>query len=320
MRVGIDIGGTKTEAVLLDADGQVVHTVKVPTGHGREQVLSTAVGVARELAARFEGDVTDFASIGVGIPGLVNPSAGRIEHAVNLGLVEWEMGGELGEKLGVPVTLENDVNAAALGVHRVLEQEHRRSPADSSSLAYLNLGTGLAAGIVVDGHLWRGATGVAGEIGHIPIDPSGVVCSCGQRGCLETISSGSSIIRQWSSGGGRALDENPSVDGSPVRTMMEAAHAGDPLAEDIRDRLFEGVATAVRLLTLSVDAHRVVLGGGVTNIGDPLLHGVRRVLRQRAESSPFLGSLALDSRVHLVPDSSPIAAIGAALIGEPQYG
>jgi predicted NBD/HSP70 family sugar kinase len=171
-------------------------------------------------------------------------------------------------------------------------------------MAYLNLGTGLAAGIVADGRLWRGASGIAGEIGHIPVDPAGALCPCGQRGCLETVASGSGVARMW-----------PTEDPLPARALFAAAAAGDPEAQAVTLTLAEGIAAAVRILVLTVDVDAVVIGGGLSHIGRPLLDAVEGVLSRWAESSPFLASLALAERVRVVPEGSPVAALGAALIG-----
>jgi predicted NBD/HSP70 family sugar kinase len=114
-------------------------------------------------------------------------------------------------------------------------------------MAYLNLGTGLAAGLVLGGRLWRGSRGVAGEIGHIPVDPAGPLCPCGQRGCLELMASGSAVARQW-----------PPDEPKPVRALFAAADAGDALAIEVRARLVDNVAAAVRLLVLTVDVDDVV--------------------------------------------------------------
>ena len=203
-----------------------------------------------------------------------------------------------GDRLGVPVHLENDVNAAALGAFSLLG----RTPANS--MAYLNLGTGLAAGLVLEGRLWRGSGGVAGEIGHIPVDPAGPVCRCGQRGCLELMASGSAVARLW-----------PTDDPNPVRSLFDAADAGDARARSVRELLVANVATAVRLLVLTVDVDDVVIGGGLTSLGAALLDEVRRVLQRWESDSEFLVSLRLPERVTLVPAGTNAAAIGAALIG-----
>ncbi|MEO8094835.1 MAG: ROK family protein, partial [Pseudolysinimonas sp.] len=183
LRVGIDIGGTKTDAVAIDTDGHVVHELHIATGFGAESVLATAVAAVEGLARAAGRTPETFVSIGIGIPGAVDVASGRVEHAVNLGLSGLDLGTELAARLGRAVRVENDVNAAALGAFSLLGRT------STQSMAYLNLGTGLAAGLVLGGRLWRGSRGVAGEIGHIPVDPAGPLCPCGQRGCLELMAS-----------------------------------------------------------------------------------------------------------------------------------
>ncbi|QEO09329.1 ROK family protein [Protaetiibacter larvae] len=301
MRVGIDIGGTKTDAVAIGEDGRIAHTLRLPTGFGADVVLRTAVSAVHELSRASDTPVAEITSIGIGIPGAVDPATGRVSHAVNLGLEDLELGAQLHESLGREVRVENDVNAAALGAFHLLD----RSPAQS--MAYLNLGTGLAAGLVVGGRLWRGVRGVAGEIGHIPVDPVGPVCACGQRGCLELYASGSAVARQW-----------PSTDLLPVRALFTAAASGDPAAVAVRGRLLEGVAEAVRILVLAVDVDDVVIGGGISRLGDELLDGVRAVIAGWETHSPFVTSLALGERLQLLPADFPAAAVGAAFVGDPE--
>ena len=299
MRVGLDIGGTKTDAVVIAEDGAIAHRVRLPTGFGADAVLTTAEDAVDQLAQLAHVSASAFASIGIGIPGAVDNATGTVSHAVNLGLEGLALGAELGARVGRTVRVENDVNAASLGAYSLL------GGADGlRSLAYLNLGTGLAAGLVLDGRLWRGSRGVAGEIGHIPVEPDGAECNCGQRGCLETVASGSAIARQW-----------PTDDPNPVRALFSAADSGDPAAIDVRDRLVQNVAVAVRILVLSVDPDLVVIGGGVSSIGAELLDGVRGVLASWSERSPFLRMQQLESRVRIMPREFPAAAVGAALVG-----
>ena len=297
MRIGIDIGGTKTDAVLIDPDGIVVERIRLPTGFGPGAVVETAVSaVTRLLALR---PATAEYSIGVGIPGTVDSATGHVSHAVNLGVDSLALAAALRSRLATTVRVENDVNAAAMGAYSLLAAtEH------PSSMAYLNLGTGLAAGLVLNGSLWRGSLGAAGEIGHIPIDPLGALCPCGQRGCLETVASGSAIARQW-----------PTADHRPAQSLFAAATSGDSRAIEIRDRFIEAIASAVRLLVLTVDVDVVVIGGGLSNLGPPLLHAVQGVLEQWQGTSPFIASLDLARRVRLLPEGFPAAVVGAALVG-----
>ncbi|MES2867884.1 MAG: ROK family protein, partial [Actinomycetota bacterium] len=199
-------------------------------------------------------------------------------------------------RLGVPVVVENDVKAAALGAAALR--------GESASMAYLNLGTGVAAGIVIDGAIWRGSRGTAGEVGHISVDPNGRVCSCGQRGCIETLCGGGALARAWGRPGSL-----------PVRDIFDAADRGDGDALRLRADLFRGAAAAVRVLVLSADVESVVIGGGLTALGDRVGDGIRNALITDAKGSPFLRSLHLDERIELLPSGSPAAALGAALVG-----
>jgi len=296
LSIGIDIGGTKTAAVALAEDGTVAAEHRLATGFGAEAVLASAETAARALATDLGVSPAEFTTIGVGIPGAVDRASGRVAHAVNLGLEDLDLGGELGARLGRPVRIENDVNAAALGAWQALGGGH------AESMAYLNLGTGLAAGLVLGGRLWRGSRGVAGEIGHIPVDPAGPLCPCGQRGCLELTASGSGLARAWPGG-------------DSVRELHVAATGGDSAALGVWTGFVEHVAASVRLLVLAVDPDRVVIGGGLSSLGDELLGAVREVLGDWAASSPFLAMLDLPSRVEVLPRDFPAAAVGAALVG-----
>lgn len=296
IRVGLDVGGTKIDAVAVTEAGEIAARVRRPTGWGEDAVLESVLGVVAELALSAELSPADVESVGVGIPGLVDADVGRVLHAVNLGVESLDLADRASARLGVPVRVENDVKAAALGA-AVLRGV-------VGSMAYLNLGTGVAAGIVVDGSIWRGSRGTAGEVGHLSVDPAGRRCGCGQRGCIETFCGGGALARAW--------DRPGSL---PVRDILDAADAGDERALALRADLFHGTAAAVRALVLSADVERVVIGGGLTALGDRLESGVRAALRAGAQASAFMRSLHLDDRIELLPAGSPAAAFGAALVG-----
>ncbi|BDZ55632.1 hypothetical protein GCM10025870_27050 [Agromyces marinus] len=156
MRLGIDIGGTKTAAVAVHADGGLSEQVRMPTGFGAEQVVATALETVERMARITGVETSSFSSIGIGIPGSVDSSTGRVTHAVNLGLEGLDLGARLADILGVGVRVENDVNAAALGAHHLLGADGGVRP---QAMAYVNFGTGLAAGIVLGGSLLRGGAG-----------------------------------------------------------------------------------------------------------------------------------------------------------------
>lgn len=323
--VGLDIGGTKILGALLDPDGEVVATVRRSTVHGAEGLVAGAAQAVRDVAAAGGVELAALAGVGLGIPGIVDHRSGTVKHAVNLGVHDDEL--PLAELLsaqvgGVPVVVENDLNVAAVGAAHVLERavdpaegsgaagvanvsDVGGEPAEHEDLAFLALGTGLASGLVLDGELRRGASGAAGEIGHIPVDPLGPECPCGQRGCLERFASGKALEAAW-----------PARHGKPAPVeLFEAARAGDQEALVVRDRFADAVASAVRLLVLTTDVRHVVLGGGVAQLGEELLDVVQDALREQAKVSPFLGSLRLAERVRLAPTHVPVAAVGAAVLG-----
>ena len=302
LRVGLDVGGSKVLGVLVDglATGvEVRRTLRLATDHGTEGVVGTAAEVVRRLCAEEGVAPGDLAGIGLGLPGVVDPRTGTVSHAVNLriDLAEVPVGRLLAERLGVagrvPVTVENDLNAAALGAAEVTGH---------ADMALLALGTGLAAGLVLDGRVRRGAAGAAGEIGHLTYRADGPACACGQRGCIEVYASGAALDAAWPD------PERP----GPV-ALFEAADAGDPQAVRVRDTFADAVASAVRVLVLALDVKHVLLAGGVARLGEPLLRAVRDAVGRQAAASPFLTSLDLPGRLELVPDAVPVGAVGAAI-------
>lgn len=292
--VGLDIGGTKTHGVVLADDGSILAQVRKSTRPGAEGVLDTAERVFGALGREIGGRLT--CNVGVGVPGLVDVERGMLRHAVNLDVNgdDLPLRDLLAERLGVPVVVENDVNAAALAARALVAVD---------DVVYLSLGTGLAAGLVLDGRLRRGEHGAAGEIGHLPVDPGGTVCGCGQVGCLETIASGRALAVAW-----------PTPAGPSAADLFAAAADGDVKAVAVRDRFCWGVASAIRALCLTIDPERIVLGGGVVEVGEPLREQVVLQLRALGEGSPFLASLGLADRLSMVPPHYPVAAVGAALV------
>ncbi len=296
MRLGLDVGGTKTDAVALAPSGTIVARVRLATGWGPDAVIQTILAAITAVQTEARIGPEGVSSIGIGIPGQVEPGSGRVEHAVNLGVERLELVDAIAPVCGVDVRVENDVKAAALGAAAL-----RSVP---GSMGYLNLGTGVAAAIVSGGTLWRGARGAAGEIGHLSVDPAGPACRCGQRGCIEAFAGGAALAQRWARPGDL-----------PIRDVFDAAEAGDAHARTLRAELARGVAAGIRVLVLTADVDSVVLGGGISALGDRLLHDVTAELDASACDSAFLRSLQLSKRVELLPLDAPAAALGAALLG-----
>lgn len=296
--LGIDIGGTKTQGIVLDGQARVIADRRRRTATGPAGVIATALAVARDCLQLAGVRQEHLGSVGVGIPGRVDYRTGVVSTAVNLGIGRLELGSALSAELGVPVQVDNDVKATALGAADYLR-------AGDADLTYLNLGTGVASATLIGGRLVRGDDNLAGEIGHVPIDPGAGRCACGQRGCIEVLAGGAQIAGRLAALGS----------GLTLRTLVSAAEAGDPAADDEVRRIAEAIATAVQLLVLAHGSTRVALGGGVVHTAPGLVEQSRRALDRRAEHSPFLRSLELSARITLVPAAHPLAAIGAALVG-----
>lgn len=309
MRLGIDIGGTKTAAAIIDDDGALVGLRSAPSGYGPEAVIAVAASLARQSLAVAAVAGQGSMPIGACMPGLVDPSTGVVRHAVNLGIDHLDLAGGLGSELGQNIAVENDVKAAALGAHHLIGRQDgtydepiAHSAGHRGTLAYLNIGTGLAAALVRDGQLLRGADGSLGEIGHVPMGGD-VWCGCGQRGCLETMVSGSALARMWS------LPSNP----------FDAAASRDAEATAACARLCAGLFLAVQLLVLTTGADRIVLGGGLTSYGRHLEAGLHDEINRRARRSNFVAALSLARRVELLPADMPVAVVGAALLPRPVH-
>ena len=291
MRIGIDIGGTKIEAVAIDDRLDVLASFRGPVRPGPDGVTAGTLEAVDEVSRR-AGRRAE--SIGIGVPGAIR--RGVVHHARNLSIESLDLGSAVSAATATSVQVANDVNAAAIGVWAL-------RGGVSNAFAYLNLGTGLAAGLVLDGHVWEGARGLAGEIGYLSVDPHGPDHVDGLAGTLEGYASGSGVVAQWCVEGATAID------------VFLAADAGDPRAVTIRDGVYFGAASAVRALALVFGADTVVLGGGLTGLGQSLLDGMAEHFDAWAEASPLMASLELGAITHLVDDERPAHAIGAAIIG-----
>jgi glucokinase len=296
--IGVDIGGTSTRAGVVDANGKVIALVTIPSGRGADGVVATACVAVQDVARLAGVGLDEVDVVGVGIPGTVDPGRGSVHHAVNLGIGRdvVELGARLGAELGAPIHVENDVRAAALGADWYVANEGRAV----DDLAYLSVGTGIAAGYVEGGRVRRGSRFVAGEIGHIPIDPRGPNCVCGQVGCLEAIASGAAIERLW-----------PTTDGSPAVALHQAAVAGDPAAGLIWDAVIVALGRAVLMLTLTWDPDLLVISGGVATLGPTLHDAIAQQLARDGQRGAFLRSLDVGGRLRVIEPSVPLGPMGA---------
>ena len=297
--IGIDVGGTHIDAALVDPSGHIVQQRETPTRRGSQAVVHDIAALCGKIleSCALERRPT---AIGIGIPGTVESESGTVKHALNVGIEELNLREAVEQLIPLPVYLSNDVNAAALAADRMITNGH-------GTTVFLNFGTGLAAGIVIDGSLLTGMHGGIGEIGHIPVDPQGLPCDCGQRGCLETVASGGAIARQW-----------PTTAPYPARDMLDHAAMGDGHAVAIRQRLFTGMAQSIQLMAQTFDPDVITLGGGMLKLGEPLLAGVRHSIETIEGRSPFVASLHMWDRVRPLVNVEHLGSLGAALVARSQ--
>jgi glucokinase len=308
--VGVDLGGTTLKAALVSASGEVAHEAPIDRGHkDAGESFSRLLTVVNELCRR-GNDGGRVAGIGIGVPGLVNRKTGRIEVLPSLPeLSSIDVAAAISEKTHVPVVIDNDANAAAYGELQVGAARGR------GDVFYVSLGAGIGAGIVIDGKIYRGATGFAGEFGHITIDPEGIECACGNVGCLETICSGPNIVRRTrerlyrdrtSSLSRLAIPRNREL---TAEDIAHAAKEGDEMAQVMMERtgMFLGIALAAVINLLNVEM--IVMGGGVMEAGDLILKPTVKEARRRAFPPSF------NSCDIVIAKLAPSAGlIGAALL------
>jgi glucokinase len=300
--VGVDIGGTSVEAVVADDSNRVVAQSSFPTDSaGGDGVLASTIEAIRRAVDGRGGIGDGIAGIGVGVPGQVDRETGVVRLAMNLNIGDggFPIGTLIADAFGVRTTVENDVRAAAVGAYDSL----RRDTADLHVLAFLSIGTGISAGIVVDGRLHRGRDGMAGEIGHVMVTEDGPLCRCGLRGCLEAVAAGPAIRSMWAPGEGR-----------PAEDLFGAAAGGDTEAIRVAGIVSGHLARAVQLLALAYGTDLVVLGGGVGSMGEPLLSAVRARLASWGDQSPLARRMVPPQRVVAMPTGFPTGAVGAAAV------
>jgi glucokinase len=267
------------------------------------------VAAIRQALVAAGARTSDVAAIGLGVPGRVDTESGVVRHAVNLGWHELAVGERISRELGVPCVLENDVRVAAMGTLRYL------GSAAPASLVYLSVGTGIAAGVVLDGKVYRGAHGMAGEVGHMVIEPGGPRCACGTRGCLEALASGPAIARlgaQAATGAAGTLLRTY----SPVtaEAVYEAARSGDRAALGVTHAVGRYLALAIQQLVMAYDVECVVLGGGVSHQGEAFLQPISEELERLRKDSALAREMLQPGIVRLLPPDYQAGVWGGVML------
>jgi glucokinase len=311
LSVGVDVGGTKIAAAAISGTS-VVESRERPTVLEPEGILTEIETAARTVIEAVDGTVT---AVGVGVPSQVHFATGRVMASVNIPLQGVELREELGSRLGLPVYVDNDANCAALA------EAHLAEGGPVNNLVMYTMGTGVGGGIVINRHVFRGATGLGAELGHVVMKADGPECpgNCPNRGCMEALCSGLALERDATALGrerpdsplGRIVAQKGRVTG---RDTVAAARDGDPdalgLMEQIGTWLGVGISNAIN----TFEPEWVVVGGGLSAAGD--LFFDRAVEEARSRALP--ASLA-DVKIALAVGGPAAGVIGAALLASQEY-
>ena len=299
MAVGLDIGGTKVAGEVRTADGAVLATSwREHRARGTNAVVTLLSEVVTDLLDQVPAPLAQpLAVVGVAVAGWLEADRRHVRKAANLGLEDAALAGALSSALGVPVVLENDGDAAAVAEHAL----HHRG---SRSLVALTAGTGLGGGIILDGNPVRGASGLAGELGHMPIGDPDRECVCGGRGCAELYLSGPGLTAS-------ARKAGLAVPGG-LRDLVSAARAGDPTASAVLGRAGDTLAQWLALILPVVDPDVVVFGGSA---GLAIADAVLPVARRRLAITASLRGIGRLPEISVSRCGPGAAATGAALVG-----
>jgi glucokinase len=282
--IAADLGGTNLRAAVVDAAGRIHERVKHPTPKAEraDEIVRALVAAARECEQLSGESGRRIGALSVVVPGTVQIEQGVVVKAPNVPCLDgFRLGAALESELQWPAILENDANAAGVG------EMWQGAGRGAGTIIAITLGTGVGGGIILNGELWRGIDGSAGELGHIGVEPNGVACPCGSRGCLEVYASATAIVRM-------TREAQPRYPGSPLhrsdnltaKTVYQSGVEGDELALEVFRRmglyLGVGLASLVNIFNPEV----IVIGGGVADGWDIFIGHVREQVLERAFPVP----------------------------------
>lgn len=311
--VGIDLGGTNIVAGVVDENYNIISKASTKTNCPRpeKEIADDMAKMALQAVKNANLEISDIEWIGIGTPGIANSATGIIERANNLGFVSTPMVKYIKETIDKPVFIENDANAAAYGEFVAGAAKEARNA------ICVTLGTGVGAGIIIDGKIYSGSNYAGAEIGHTVIEVDGAECSCGRKGCFEAYSSATGLIRMSK----EAMEKNPDSimnkmaqeKGGKVtaRTSFDAMRAGDKSAKEVVDKYIKYLAAGITNTINIFQPDILCIGGGVCNEGDPLLLPVKALV----ENEDFAKNSEKRTEIVIAKLGNDAGIIGAAFLG-----
>jgi len=312
--IGIDLGGTKIAAGIVDEEGRIVYKDSVPTGRTRksDEIVNDICMLVQKLLNDSQIAAKDIDSVGIGSPGSLDRDKGIIIANFNLNFRNVRIRDEIQKVIAVPVYVENDANCAAIA-------ESIAGAAKGAEYAVIiTIGTGIGGGVIINNKIYIGANGAGAELGHIVIDLDGEACTCGRKGCWEAYSSATALIRQTK----RAVSGNPQskilelvggdLDKINAKTAFDAARLGDETGTLVVDRYIDMLADGLANIVNIFQPDLIVLGGGVSKEGENLLSPLREKMKGRTF---FVGDLK-KTGLAAARLGNDAGIIGAALISK----
>jgi len=292
LKIGIDLGGTKIEGIALDAQNNIIERKRIPTEQdlGYNHIMKNIIGLYHSLLGENKEQPH---RLGIGTPGYSN-AEGLLKNSSLLCLNDKPFLNDFERFAGIRPNIENDANCFAIA-------EALMGAGKGEKLVFgVIMGTGCGGGVVTDGSIIRGAQYLGGEVGHVTLYPNGVDCFCGKKGCAERYISGSGVQERYLDKTGVAKD---------LKDIVAAYRAGDPDAGDIMNDLFEHFGIVMANLINVLDPHKIVLGGGLSNIEELYTIGMERVKKHVFKDDPIVNIVK-----NTLGDSAGV--FGAALLGE----
>src|SRR5438270_4855551 len=319
--IGVDLGGTNLRIATVDEQGGLMEKVTLGTKTvlGRDHVLNDMCEAIRYASDKYKG-AGELLGVGIGVPGIIDMQTGMMRESPNLpGWADYPVRNEIEKRLGAPVILENDANVAALGEKWLGAGRH------VGDMAMLTLGTGVGGGLVMGGKIWHGMSGMAGEFGHMTVDPEGQLCGCGNRGCLEQYASATAVVRMAHEAiaNGEAVELAAAASNNPefsAKAVYNLAIQGDESARRIFRHVGRSLGIVLAALVNSLNLPIYVIGGGVSSAWDAFSPSIFEELRQRsmvyaatAPSDPLSDATGASAKVD--PGAGRKTIITRALLG-----
>ena len=276
LTIGIDIGGTKISAGVVDSSGNLIDSSKCSTpAEGGKELISSVINLIKEFNKKYE-----IKGIGISIAALISSDYGTIVGAPNIAnLSKLNFANEIKEEFKLPIIIENDANAAMWAEFKF------GSAKGLNPVMFFIIGTGVGGGLVIDGKLFKGANGIGAEFGHMCVVPNGLLCGCGSKGCIEQYASGGALIRYAN----EALLANPDKSEEVLSfgegklsgtALTKAAKAGNELALAAFSKQADWLGLACASYSLIIDPQAIIIGGGVVDAGELFLAPVRAAMRK----------------------------------------